>query len=405
MAFLKRSLARLDLLFKKKPEPERRTKFYECVERVIEARRSGCIDEDGNIVKPLDELLRKNEERIEEEERKEVLQVPKYRVSIVEPRPRPRARLIQGIPPTYVRPDKLRKRKELAIMRQEQQQQQQQQQQQKQQLRIKKQQRRVSPVIVDGVISQRLITPTNSSDEEEELLNRSRKRDRITAVSNPTYRESFPLPEEDDGSEGYASASEVDHFEFNPTAFLERNRTSGNPLHHHVHRHHGFSDQSSDEAEDDHDLRSAARRVRFSDDVQEIESFLSGGEESPVCSITGDPIALPVHTKIDLFEKVSICSVKPQQLPLVNRHSDPGPRVPPRPHISRLQCSATRDKVVLFEELSHPENRPVPPPRPRRRKLEAKMNETKLKINFFEQLSRTSPSSSPISHRASTPYL
>lgn len=395
MAFLKRSLARLDLLFKKKQES--RTKFYECVEKVIEARRSGCIDEDGNIVKPLDELLRKNAAKTEEEKAKEeemngreMPRVPNYRVSVVEPRPRPRARLIKGIPPTYVRPDKMRQRKEMERMPQ--------QQQLRQRL---KQQRRVSPVIVDGVLTQRLITPTNSSDEEEEKDRP--KPDRITAVSNPMYRESFPLPEEDDGSEGYASASEVDHFEFNPTAFLERNRTSGNPLHHHVHRLHGDSDQSGDEVEDEHDSRSASRRVRFSDDVQDIENFMTSKGRDRASNIFPDPTALPVHTKIDLFEKVTSCVKVPP--PLMNRHSDPGPRIPPRPNVARLQSSVTKDKVSLFEELSNPENRPVPPPRPRRRKLETKMNETKLKINFFEQLSKCVPSSSPLNNRASTPCL
>ena len=54
MAFFKRTIAkRFDLLFRRK----RRGKFVECVHKVIEARRSGCIDEDGNILKPLTEML------------------------------------------------------------------------------------------------------------------------------------------------------------------------------------------------------------------------------------------------------------------------------------------------------------------------------------------------------------
>ena len=341
MAFFKRSFAkvRLDLLFRKK----KNHKFVECVEKVIEARRSGCIDEDGNIVKTLDEQLKARGKKKSSDKKK-------------------------------------------------------------------KQQK--SPALTQS-----------NSDADKRPEAEIKPQSRVMGVSNPNYRESYPLPEEDDGSEGYESASEVETVDSNGGGSVQ-DRTSP--------RLSGIlSNRSSQHESDENSVdakpvvrRASSRRVRFSDEVEEFDhihgelvgkpprDFSGGHGHRIVVSSEPEPVqetdncVLSLTKKISLFENMSKqTSNQDQNLhPKLSRttghrHSDPGPaRDSMKPDPAEFPTkgeddaqnfvSITRARVQAFEKLSlrKPGERKVPKPKPRTSLLEIKMNQTKQKIMFFEQL-------------------
>ena len=290
MAFFKRSIAkRFDLLFRRK----KKNKFVDCVHKVIEARRSGCIDEDGNILKPLTEMLAEH--------------------------------------------DKLKKQAGNSAKKNHQ----------------------------------------ESASEEALKAEVQNPRSPVRVRHRASVRDSYPLPEEDDGSEGYASAGETDD-SFNPTAFLERNRRTSRRF-------------SSNSEEGGH----SNRRVRFSDEVQQF----GGPENEPIDEhVATDPDAeakpakttdepdissMPLTTKIKYFEGVMFSDQNNTKLP-INKPLDGVNDQPPRPCPGSPEI---RHRVKLFEDISKGIPIEPPLPKPRRAVQSCQYTQTKSKINFFEQLS------------------
>lgn len=328
MAFFKRSFAkvRLDLLFRKK----KNNKFVEVVEKVIEARRSGCIDEEGNFVQALDEQLKKHAKETAKSKKK----------------------------PKKGEGESGEKRQEAEVKPQE-----------------------------HGM-----------------------------GVSNPNYRESYPLPEEDDGSEGYASASEIETVDSSNSGSSgpERSPRLSGILSNRSSQHESSEDSGDVEGDGKRiSRRTSSRRVRFSDEVQEFEHIhLLGKEDQSIVlsssddeSVNDDDVCvLSLTSKISLFENMSKKKDTTKQHPKLtrtsgHRHSDPGPtRDSMIPDASEFAentdakgnklGSITKARVQVFEKLSNvrPGERKPPKPKPRTSLLEIRMNQTKMKIMFFEQL-------------------
>ena len=292
-SFLKRF--RLNLLFRKQKKNQEEKKFVKAVHKVIDARRSGCIDDDGNFV-----------------------------TSIPPPSPKSDG---DSSPPPVVKP-KPKKTSQL----------------------------------------------DKNGNKRESLKKRGSSRRR----HNPD-RESYPLPEEDDGSEGYASASEMD--DFNPTAFLERNRRSAENR---LYRDDG---DDADVESDSDGANSQNRRVRFSDDVQhfgeivalqEVESSdnLDAEDDEP------DISRLSLKSKIELFEKVSSNE-------FLDDRSYQGSPPPDLPEPTTLP---TKDRVQLFEDISSGKKPTTcaasnSSKTPRRAVESCQFTQTASKISFFEELS------------------
>ncbi|KAJ8031353.1 hypothetical protein HOLleu_28060 [Holothuria leucospilota] len=290
MNFLRRRLAQLKLakLFRKK----KKSKFQECVNKVIEARRSGCIDDQGNILYPLKKML--------EQKQREQIQAEKLYSEITK------------------------------------------------------------------------------------LHKLQRKDSRPPSCMS---RESYPLPQEDDGSEGYASASELENFEFNPTIYLERNRAAGLPNNCIPCRYDSKRSGGSE------------RKVRFSDDVCRISnysyesscSYSSEGDGPEVDSTDtscrhrndysddqcDDRFSLTLEEKISFFNQAMRAESRgnakkmSKSTSFIERGYQPG-------------TGSLKSKVAMFENLSKGGSSSQRSSRTE----EWIRSETRSKIRFFETLGK-----------------
>ena len=306
-SFLKRF--RLNLLFRKKKHNEQ--KFVSVVGKVIEARRSGCIDEDGNFVQNF--TGKKDDSSVKQTE------------------------LGKKSPPPQVKPKPKQK--------------------------------------LDKNGNQRVSSSKKRGSSKRRLHQQQHNAD----------RNSYPLPEEDDGSEGYASASEMD--DFNPTAFLERNRRSAE------NRFYRSDDGDEADVESDSDgNNSTNRRVRFSDDVQHFGEIEGLGDPNAGSTDTldidieednsPDISLLSLKSKIQLFEKVSSNEF------LDERSYQGSP--PPADLPDSAASLPTKDRVQLFEDIScgkKPTTCAKTNKTPRRAVESCQYTLTQSKISFFEQLS------------------
>lgn len=285
-------------IFRKK----KKTKFEVCVDKVIEARRSGCIDDEGNIIQPAVKTLTSSK-------------------------------------------DKELKRSKHAYYKEL---------------------------------------------EKQMVHQRTKKR-----PPSCTSHDSYPLPQEDDGSEGYASASELENFEFNPTVYLERNRAAGLP---------------NNCIPSRYDLKStnSARKVRFSDDVCRISSYSVASSCGDSTTTDDDNSSLnfwnegtiekrlresnlsssdaPDRSSLSLDEKISYFNE------VISYESQLS--------LNEIGCSAVavrkrrgyqtgsgslRSKVLMFERLSRGGHCRSAGTFPRR---ELHIGETRAKIRFFETLEK-----------------
>ena len=301
MSFLKRF--RLNLLFRKQKKGGNEKKFVSAVHKVIEARRSGCIDDDGNFVTSI-------------------------------PPPSPKNDGEKSPPPTKPKPNK-------------------------------------------------------SLDKNGNKRESSKKRGSSKRRHHPHNRDSYPLPEEDDGSEGYASASEMDNFEFNPTAFLERNRRSAEN-NRSAEKDRYYKDDAGEDADIESDsdgANSSSRRVRFSDDVQHFGDIVALGgigetestDNLDVEDDEPDTCLLSLKSKIELFEKVGSNE-------FLDERSFQGSPPPDLPENSSLPA---KDRIKLFEDIScgkKPTTCYGTHKTPRRAVDSCQFTHTQSKISFFEQL-------------------